>query len=42
MARIDSTNNAAVTHIVLMPPRVAISRPPIPGPTMYARLKIAS
>ena len=23
---------AAVTHIVLMPPRVAISRPPMPGP----------
>ena len=30
----DSTNVAAVTHIVLMPPSVAISRPPIPGPTM--------
>ncbi len=31
---IDSTNAPAVTHIVLMPPRVAISRPPMPGPTM--------
>jgi hypothetical protein len=42
MAAIDSPNAEAVTHMVLMPPSVAISRPPMPGPTMYARLKIAS
>ena len=34
MATIDNPNAAAVTHIVLIPPRVAISRPPMPGPTM--------
>ena len=34
IATIDSPNAPAVTHIVSMPPRVAISRPPIPGPTM--------
>jgi hypothetical protein len=42
MATIDNPNADAVTHIVLTPPSVAISRPPIPGPTMYARLKTAS
>lgn len=39
---IDRPKAPAVTHIVLTPPSVAIIRPPIPGPTMYARLKIAS
>ena len=34
MTAIDKQNAAAVTHIVLTPPSVAISRPPMPGPTM--------
>ena len=34
IATIDRPNKAAVTHMVLIPPRVAISRPPMPGPTM--------
>ena len=34
MTAIDKQNAPAVTHIVLTPPSVAISRPPMPGPTM--------
>ena len=34
IAMIDRPNADAVTHIVLIPPSVAISRPPMPGPTM--------
>ena len=32
--KIDRPNADAVTHIVLIPPSVAINRPPMPGPTM--------
>ena len=34
IAMMDNPKADAVTHIVLMPPSVAISRPPMPGPTM--------
>ena len=34
MARIERPKAPAVTHMVLIPPSVAMSRPPIPGPVM--------
>ena len=42
MARMDNPNALAVIHIVLTPPTVAIIKPPMPGPTMNPRLRIAS
>jgi hypothetical protein len=30
----ENPKAAAVTHIVLTPPSVAMNRPPMPGPTM--------
>ncbi|CKU29840.1 Uncharacterised protein [Mycobacterium tuberculosis] len=42
IARMDNPNAVAVIHIVVMPPTVAIIKPPMAGPTIKARLRIAS